>query len=263
MGLPKAILSKLRRRKNNRHKFKSEQLLQSLSWLLGELAVVEINTAIVDEIDNEPFIPWLAYRDIYLISPAYLQKENIHPSLYQPYLYLRRQLELQYTLLLADPNSQFYDPAIEQRIDEEIRIFSDPNENWEEMPLTKLPKPIDLKDAPDTLLLSQLLRSRRFLIGLRYLEAQKKDLARRDRTLEKLRSQGGQNINHKQQASLTNQVYAQTVMQLDGKVTNRYSQTLLTHPQKKLLLDLHRKSIKAGEAQWRKLIQFLLQLWQK
>ena len=46
-------------------------------------------------------------------------------------------------------------------------------------------------------------------------------------------------------------IYAQTLLELEGNITNRYTQTLLDHPQKEVILALHSQGIAAVTKQWR------------
>ena len=73
-----------------------DRWLESLNVLVGEIASVEVNTSLVDKITTEKFIPWQVYQQLYAISRLNLEKLNIHSSLQEHYLSLRRQLELEY-----------------------------------------------------------------------------------------------------------------------------------------------------------------------
>ena len=58
-------------------------------------------------------------------------------------------------------------------------------------------------------------------------------------------------------------IYAQTVMQLDGDVINRYNQELFkseNEKQRDFIVNLHNQGVEAGERQWRGLINFMVDL---
>jgi hypothetical protein len=63
--------------------------------------------------------------------------------------------------------------------------------------------------------------------------------------------------------SLTEVIYAQTKIHLDGVIINRYSQEILNHPDKEIILEIHRDSINFGQQQWRQMLQNLMELLQK
>jgi len=58
-------------------------------------------------------------------------------------------------------------------------------------------------------------------------------------------------------------IYAQTVLQLDGDVINRYNQELFkpeNETQRDFIVNLHNQGVQAGERQWRGLIDFMVNL---
>jgi hypothetical protein len=57
-------------------------------------------------------------------------------------------------------------------------------------------------------------------------------------------------------------IYAQTVLQLDGDVINRYAQEIFDHPRRDVLLQIHRDGVTASEKQWRGLLEFIIGLVQ-
>lgn len=60
----------------------------------------------------------------------------------------------------------------------------------------------------------------------------------------------------------TDIIFAQTVLQLDGDIINRYHEKLLTHPQKDLLIKIHQQGVTSGEQQWHGLLEFMVNLVQ-
>jgi hypothetical protein len=51
-------------------------------------------------------------------------------------------------------------------------------------------------------------------------------------------------------------------MQLDGDVINRYSQEIVDHPHRDVILQIHREGVTASEKQWRGLLEFIIGLVQ-
>lgn len=226
--------------------------MQSLGELFIEMTALEVNTMVVEEITADKFIPWEVYRDLFPICQEYLQKQPISPNLYHRYLELRKQLELQYLLLLTNPNSEIYD---QQNTIDEINnnsILSD--HNLEINPNnTYLPNPFNSKSNQAQMKVQNLLNCSAFLRILRKIGENKITLDRRNRLLL---TQSESNV-------CTNTIYAQTILQLDGDVINRFNQNILAHPQQNLLIKLHQESVNAGQKQWQGLLNFMIQIIQK
>ena len=222
-----------------------DRWLESLNILLGEIASVEVNTSFVDKITTEKFIPWQVYQDIYAISRANLQKSNIHLSLFDRYLRLRRQLELEYAFLIVDPKSELYDETLTKHVTQDLIILTKANSDWESLP-SRLPNPLDGNNHLIMLAVHRLLNNYPFLRTLRKLGDVKNILDQHNQVLLQSKS--------------TDIIYAQTKIQLDGEISNCYDQKLLNHPHQQTILELHREGVKAGESQWRGLIEFLITL---
>lgn len=220
--------------------------------LLENFTAVEISTVIVDEIVEEMFISWEVYQGIFALSRSSLEQSAIDRSLFDRYLQLRRQLELAYCLLLVDPSSQLYNRTEAAEIRRDLPVLSQPNDRWELL-LTRLPEPIPSDRHQTMSQVNELLQQPQFVNVLQQLNKHKVALDRRDRTL---RSSSRQN-------NITDTAYAQTSLQLDGKIINRYSQAILERSDRDLLLRLHKQSTTTGEQQWRGLIKFMLSLLAK
>ena len=218
--------------------------------LLENITAIEISTVIVEEIVDEMFIPWEVYQAIYYISRPNLEKSQVDLSLRDRYLQLRRQLELGYALLLIDPNSQLYNRALESEIKRDLLILAQKHGDWETIS-TRLPEPIPSNREQTMSAVYKLLSDRDFLNILRQLDKINTVLERRDRILRQ---------NPSTQTDITDTIYAQTSIQLDGKIVNRYSQAILERSDLHLLLQLHQQSTAAGEEQWRGLVEFALTL---
>ena len=217
--------------------------------LLENITSVDISTVIVEEIVDEMFIPWEVYQRIYYISRSSLEQSGISPSLRAPYLQLRRQLELAYCLLLTDSTSPLYNRTLAREIKRDLPILSQHDSEWETLP-TRLPQPIPGNPHQTMSEVSKLTKDRSFVNILQQLQKRKIALDRRDRII---RSSTAPN-------DITNSTFAQTSLQLDGKIINRYSQAILERSDRNLLLQLHEQSTTAGEHQWRGMIQFMLSL---
>ena len=218
------------------------------NWL-ESIAAVEINTAIVEEIVDEMFIPWEAYQGIFYLSRSNLEKSTIAQSLWLHYLQLRRQLELAYCLLAIDRHSRLYNRRLVREIKRDLPLLTQKNSEWETL-TTRLPEPIPSSRHETMSGVNELLSDRSFLNTLRQLQTRKLALDRRNRILSSNLAD-----------DITNSTYAQTSLQLDGKIINRYSQAILERSDRDLLLQLHQQSTSAGEHQWRKAIEFMLSVF--
>ena len=226
-----------------------------MNSLLEDIPALEVSTTIVEEITPEVFIPWEVYQDIYQISPVYLQKLAIDPSLCDRYLDLRRRLELQYALLLVNPDSKLYNCQLKLEIQDYLPILAKSSTNWEDLP-TRLPSPNSLSDR-DKKTLHKLLQESQFLTTLQQLGKLKDILDRKALNTQKIASDNS--ISHKIPTDIT---YAQTSIKINGKIANRYSQEILAldlqHQQN--IIKLHNKGILAGEKQWHQLFKFVLNI---
>ncbi|MGV2830140.1 hypothetical protein [Myxosarcina sp. GI1(2024)] len=212
------------------------------SGFLANLAAIEISTEIVEEITDEVFIPWEAYQAIYRISRSALENSAVHLSLRDRFLQLRRQLELTHALLLIDPSLQLYNRATVHDLTHNLTALADKNtRDWENIP-TRLPSPTSVAQT------NRLLRDRRFLDTLHRLNRARLNLERRERCLQRDSSP----------TEIVDRVYAQTLIQLDGEIVNRYDRGIFQCSERENLLALHRRSVAAGQKQWRELLNFVL-----
>ncbi len=239
------------------------EFIQSLGEVLIDITALEVNTMVVERITGDKFIAWEAYRDIYAISQQYLEQNEIHESLRDRYIELRKSLELEYTLLLTDPASEFYDPSVLNSATQENRILTDPTVQLHEIQ-TRLPDPLQPTSPEEILKAHKLLTDSRFLRSLRKFSELKAALDNRNKALLKKQDELPGNVKpdvvHK--AVTTDMIYAQTVIQIDGDVINRYSQEIFDHPQRDMILEIHREGVIAGEKQWRGLLEFIIGLVQ-
>ncbi len=223
--------------------------LISANSLLDKITTLEVNTTIVSEIRDEVFLAWEAYQDIYAISRTHLQEVGIPPELCDLYLDLRRQLELKYALRAINPNCAFYDSVAKENILKVLPILKRfPDSSWENFP-TLLPSPFAAEKTAEHQLLSKILKDKSFLRLLRQLSKKKAHLDRVPQT--------GATNNNK---DIT---YAQTVIELEGTISNYYAQEILHHPDKKTILILHQQGVTSAEKQWYRLLKFALSIIQK
>ncbi|MCC0176527.1 hypothetical protein I4641_05980 [Waterburya agarophytonicola K14] len=217
--------------------------------LWENITAVEISTVIVEEIVDEMFIPWEAYQGIYYLSRSSLAQSNIDLSLRSHYWQLRRQLELTYCLLLIDPSSQLYNRTLVKEIKGDLPVLTRQDSEWSTL-ATRLPPPLPSSRHQTMSAVNKLIGDRSFLNTLQQLHQRKIALDRRDRIMT------SSSIPN----DITNSTYAQTSLQLDGKIINRYCQAILNRSDRNLLLQLHEQSTTAGEHQWRGMIRFMLSL---
>lgn len=217
--------------------------------LLDNITTVEINTVIVHEIIDEIFIPWEAYQALYYLSRPLIEQSAIDYSLGNRYLQLRRQLELSYCLSVIDSSSTLYNRSLVSEIKRDLPILSQPNTQWENLP-TRLPEPIPLNRQHNMSAVNQLLSNHTFVNVLRQLSKIKATLDRRNLSLG----------NFATPDNIIDTTYAQTSLQLDGKITNRYAEAILKRRDRNTLIKLHEQSTHAGEQQWRSLVKFVLSL---
>lgn len=194
---------------------KVKELLGLFSEILLEVTTLEVKTVVVEEIPLDSFNSWQVYQELYTISPLSLEEQGIVLPLRDRYLELRRQLDLEYNMLLQDPHSELYQPDLEQ---------------------SQLPSPLNTANC------QILLKNRYFISKIRKLKEIKTILDQ-------------DNANFPQQS-----VYAQTLIELEGSITNRYTQQLLDHPQRDQILALHSQGVSASVKQWRAMIRFLVNL---
>ncbi len=240
-----------------------DEFLQSLGEVLIDITALEVNTMVVERITGDKFIAWEAYRDIYPISQQYLEQQGIHQSLLERYIELRKNLELEYALLLSDPTSEFYDPTVLESATEGNQILTNPTLELHEM-RSQLPDPINPTNSGEILKVRELLNNSRFLRSLRKISELKAALDNRNKALLRKRNEQLGRIapDVLQKAVTTDLIYAQTVIQLDGDIINRYSQEILDHPHREVILQIHQEGVAAGEKQWRGLLEFIISLVQ-
>jgi len=222
--------------------------LQSLSDVLVDITALEVNTMVVDQITGHKFIPWQVYRDVYPISQQYLEHKGIHPCLRDRYLSLRKQLEIEYCLILVESDPTFM---------QDCRILRDPTVNLDEIQ-SLLPNPLNLSTSPaEVRKINHLLEDGRFLRSLRKIAELKAALDRRNAALNNCQETNPQEF---EEALSTDLIYAQTVIQLDGDIINRFHKRLLEHDHKEIILQIHQEGVISGEKQWRGILDFIVGL---
>ncbi|NES25102.1 MAG: hypothetical protein F6K41_40900 [Symploca sp. SIO3E6] len=237
--------------------------MESLEQVLVDITALEVNTMVVERITGDKFIPWEAYRDLYPISPTYLEQQGIHESLRDRYIELRKNLELEYMLLLSDPTSEFYDHTVlDSATQHHNEILSDPTVELEQMQ-SRLPDPYTINTSQKASDLKQILKNGRFLRSLRKMSELKGNLDNRNKALHKKQDEQSNLPSEEiEKAVKTDIIYAQTVIQLDGDLINRYSEEILAHPHRDVILQIHRDGVLSGQKQWREMLEFVIDLVQ-
>lgn len=190
-----------------------------LGEVLTDMNTIEINTMIVSQITATPFVPEEAYGYIYQIPENEGDEQYFYQRQIPPALY-NRYYGLRRKMLM-----------------EYRRVLSNPTNDLYDAQ-EKLPNPDDPSDGEK---LQKLLSNGRFLRGLRKLQEMKSALDGSDITSES-----------------TDIIYAQTIMQVDGDIINRYHEKLLDFEQKDVLIQIHNDGVSAGERQWRGLLEFMV-----
>ncbi len=234
-----------------------DTFVDSLGDVLTDITALEVNTMVCRQITGEKFIPWQSYRNIYPISESYLTQEGIHSSLHERYLSLRRSLELEYTLLLIDTNSELYDPQIASN-SHDLPILTESEIKMDDIE-TRMPDP---STAENHIKVQKLLANNRFLSVLRKSSELKAALDNRNQTLnDKHEEEEGKMPSAILEKEVkTDVIYAQTVIQVDGDIINRYSEEIFDHPQRDIILNIHKISVEAGHQEWRNLFGFVIDL---
>lgn len=197
--------------------------IMSLSEALKDMTALEVNTMVVAEITASKFIPEEAYQYIYAIPIDERESQYFIERQIPSALYPRyRSLRQK---LLMEYRQMLLDPSCE---------LSDPQE--------RLPDPGNPKDQKK---LQYILDSGRFLRGLRKLIELKSALDSGELSSE-----------------TTDIIYAQTIMQLDGDIINRYHEKLLESDFREVLVRIHNEGVMSGERQWRGLLGFMVDLVQ-
>ncbi|MGK7878249.1 MAG: hypothetical protein AB4426_34580 [Xenococcaceae cyanobacterium] len=246
---------------NSRLEKQLNDFVKSLGEVLVDITALEVNTMVVEHITGNNFIAWEVYRDVYPISREYLAQLGIHESLRDRYLNLRRNLELEYALLLTDPSSEFYAPTVMAGGREDFPILTNPTVDLDEIQ-TRLPAPIQPTNPEEILKAQRLVKDSRFLRSLRKIGELKAALDNRNRLVLKKEQEKLDNVQSEvlEKTVNTDIIYAQTVIQLDGNIINRYSQEIFDHPQKDLILQIHKEGVEAGEKQWRVILGFVVDM---
>lgn len=208
------------------------QFIQGLNQIFLDAATLEVNTMVVETITGQRFIPLDVYNELYQLNLDHLNQQDCPSQLGPLYLDLRHQLERQYHGLLREPSSLLYDPTVASNT-----------------PVTLPPLPNPAGDTSEIQQLQKLLGDRQFRCCLRKMGELKTALDQQ-----------------KQRATTTattpGLIYAKTVLQLDGTITNTYAEALLSHPQCGMILQAHQYNIQTSEQQWQGILNFLIGLVQ-
>lgn len=246
---------------------------QSLLEVLNDITALEVNTMIVDNITGTKFIAEEAYQNIYFCLNRYsniVRDDDLRKYLKDEIAQLHDlksfkgkdvRIPPQFTSLdNIDTYNKSVTPEVangykrlrEKLVREYIQIFfdqiafeeiSESDQNEENKLPANLPFPYDIdtkRGYPKNLYFSEDLRiildNSRFLRSLRKINELKAALDNGDL------------------------IYAQTVLQLDGDVINRYRRDLFEQKHKDLIISIHNEGVSGGEKQWRGLLKFAVDL---
>jgi len=210
-------------------------LVDSLADMLTDITALEVNTMIVSEITGGKFVPESAYLNIYYCLtpdqtiPDVLRSHFEERGITDPGTDGIRYKYGSFDRTLAE---QYW--KLREKLERDSRFIFDCDEAC-----THLPHPAG-KEGWNKM--EELLKNSRFLSSLRKVMELKSTLGDKKRTVDI--------------------IYAQTVMQLDGDVINRFDKRLFKLPpeQKDLILRIHQDGVLSGEEQWRELWRFAVDL---
>ncbi|NJN75965.1 MAG: hypothetical protein HC796_06830 [Synechococcaceae cyanobacterium RL_1_2] len=230
---------------------KLQNFINTLGGSLLEMTSIEVNTMVVDEITTERFLPWDTYRQIFILNHEFVNQESFHPSLRNRYLAIRDKLAFEYSLL---PFHKWHEGDNTVMAKEMFKYG-------------KLPNPFNSAAINEINAIDRAFQVHSFLQSVRRLASIKHALDRRNYLLlsqaEKTGNRGESSFHSiPRSQSITNTLYAQTSLQLDGYITNRYSEEVVNHPQCKSLLKLHQTSVVLGQKQWNTMLGFVTDLLQ-
>ena len=204
-------------------------VVDSLGDMLNDITALEVNTMIVSEITGGKFIPESAYQNIYYCLTPQQTIPEVLRDRFRAKGIDRFLGNVRYANHVDRATAQQY-WSLREKLQRDCHfIFNCADE--------KLPNP-----ATDWGKMKTLLKNSRFLTSLRKLIELKATL-------------GGEDV-------MCDIIYAQTIVQLDGDVINRFDKRLFKLPpeQKDLILHIHKEGVLSGEAQWRHLLSFVIDL---
>lgn len=227
-----------------------DNFVNSVGDLLNDITALEVNTMIVAKITGAKFNAWEAYQTMYSVSDIYIKETKIPQELYSLYENLFFKLEKDYFNILIDEGS-----GLENLNDEKVKNYRKrltylkarkaavgPSTLQLERPI--LPDPTE-ENVENWHKIQEVLNNPQFLRSLRKIIELKAAL----------------DSNNIESAENVDTIYAQTVMQLDGDVINRYHRDLfLDEGVKNLVLSTHKEAVESGEKQWRGLLEFMVNL---
>ena len=200
-----------------------KEFIQSLGDVMNDITTLEVNTMIVAQITGSRFIPEEAYQQIYEIPISEMDNRYFVDRQIPPALYPRYR-------------------NLRKKLGWEYRqVLQDPSSDLFNLQ-ERLPNPGDPKEQKE---LQKLLDNGKFIRGLRKIMEQKTAIDSTDL-----------------QSETTDIIYAQTIMQLDGDIINRYHEQLLTNDFRQTIISIHSEGVSSGEQQWRRVLYFMVSIVQ-
>ncbi len=198
--------------------------LESFKDAVGDLSALEVNTMIVSEINGLKFNPKNAYRALYDVL------KDVDCNLDKVYDSVKgeftqnTQAKLKRNLMGA--------------VQDALRK---PDQN-RDLSLTTLPEP----GSPDA---QTLLKNKRFIVTLRKLNEVRSLINK-------------PSFNDKD--NIYDNIYAQTIIQLDGDVINYFHRRLFEQghsvEQRNLLLQIHGDAVASGQKNWQDLLRLIVDM---
>lgn len=227
-----------------------DRFVGSVGDLLNDITALEVNTMIVAQITGAKFNAWEAYQTMYSVSDLYITNTKIPKDSYGLYENLFNKLERDYFYSLIDLDSgleNLRDKKVEEyrkRLEylKAKKVAPAPSTLTSVRPI--LPDPTQ-EDIDNWREIQKVLNNSQFLLSLRKI-------------IELKAALDSDNIELAENIDI---IYAQTVMQLDGDVINRYHEKLFENEDiKSLILSTHKEGVESGEKQWRGLLEFMVSI---
>lgn len=206
------------------------QFLTSLGDVLKDFTALEVNTMVVSQITGNKFNPFEAYRHLYFLQEPFFEESQVPEELRQRYRSLHEKLVIEYGSWISHGQTQ------------------------------DLPNPDDPRDAER---LEAAFYNAQFLRSLRKLKELKAviDLQFQEyQATPNSRAKSLFTVDFEDELAKNDMIYAQTVIQLDGDVINRYHEKVFDHEHRDVILQIHNEGVMAGEKQWRGLLGFMVDL---
>lgn len=245
-----------------------QDFVVAVNEALNDMTALEVNTIIASNITGTKFIAEEAYQNMFFcLTPngnIPLQCRDYLSSEIEKLHYLKEREDL-----VGEKRIPFYfkddetdkSEVLEQRPERYVKLRKKLAVEYRQIFFNRIYDKEGNKSANDDKLppelpfpfaIEKLLGYPENLIFSRDL----RDILNDSRFLRSLRK-----INElKAAADRGDVIFAQTVVQLDGDIINRYRESMFKDSNKDLLIKIHNEGVSAGEQQWNGLLSFIVNL---